>query len=119
MPRRRCDGGSVTAEFAAALPAVVLVLGLVGAVSVAGRAQVACQGAAFAAARVVARGEPEAVAEDIVSRAVPQAQVRVGAADGQLVTVTVGWAISGTPSGAGPLHLSCSASAVREIGVGG
>jgi len=53
----RSDGGGVTAEFAVALPAVGLVLGVcVWGVQLAG-AQVRLQDAAGIAARAVARGD--------------------------------------------------------------
>ena len=57
MPSRfRADGGSITAEFALALPAVIAVLALcLGGVQVAGQ-QLRLQDAAAAAARAEARG---------------------------------------------------------------
>ncbi|BDV31363.1 TadE family type IV pilus minor pilin [Microbacterium terricola] len=62
MRRRRLgdDRGSVVAEFAVALPAVVLVLALgAGALAASGR-QVRMQDAAADAARLAARGESDA-----------------------------------------------------------
>lgn len=54
----RRDGGMVTAELAVALPALVLVLGvLLGALAL-GADQVRCVDAASAAARSLARGDP-------------------------------------------------------------
>jgi hypothetical protein len=56
---RRCrgDAGTVTAEFAAALPAVVLVLACaLGAIELGGE-QLRLQGAAFDAARLLGRGD--------------------------------------------------------------
>jgi hypothetical protein len=54
--------GSVTAEFAAALPAVVLVLAFaIGAIGLGGE-QLRLQGAAFVAARLLGRGDPGALA---------------------------------------------------------
>lgn len=67
---RRGDRGSVTAEFAVALPAVMLVLVLgVSALSAAGR-QVRLQDAAADAARLVGRGEDPARAGSSVAAAV-------------------------------------------------
>lgn len=61
-PVQRCSGqgraarGSVTAEFAVLLPALVLLLAFVGAVATVGTAQVRAQHAAGIAAREEARG---------------------------------------------------------------
>jgi hypothetical protein len=56
----RDEGGSVTAEFAAVLPAVVLVLGCaLGAMQLAAE-QLRLQGADAAAARLLGRGDPGA-----------------------------------------------------------
>jgi Flp pilus assembly protein TadG len=77
MIRRRDDGGSVTAEFAVALPAVVLVLALgAGVLGACGR-QVRLQDAAADAARLVARDESEARAHAVVSAAVGGATATV------------------------------------------
>ncbi|RUQ86821.1 TadE family type IV pilus minor pilin [Labedella gwakjiensis] len=63
------ERGSITAEFAVVLPAVLLVLVLcVGSASVAVQ-RIAVQSAAAAAARAVARGEAGGSAEGAVSRA--------------------------------------------------
>jgi hypothetical protein len=54
------DAGTVTAEFAAALPAVALVLACAfGAIDLGGE-QLRLQGAAFDAARLLGRGDPGA-----------------------------------------------------------
>lgn len=79
MTRRRLgdDRGSVVAEFALALPAVVLVLLLgVGALA-AGAKQVRLQDAAADAARLLARGEGEDRARAVVVAAAPDAAVSV------------------------------------------
>ncbi|MDQ1547036.1 MAG: hypothetical protein QOH69_1940 [Actinomycetota bacterium] len=60
--RFRADAGAVTAEFAAAMPAVVLVLACaLGAIGLGGE-QLRLQGAAFDAARLLGRGDPGALA---------------------------------------------------------
>jgi len=85
--RRLGDGGSVVAEFAVALPAVVLVLLLgVGALGASAR-HVRLQDAAADAARLAARGEPAGRVAAIVADAAPGA---VGAIErrGELVCVT-------------------------------
>jgi hypothetical protein len=60
--RFRADGGAVTAEFAAAMPAVVLVLACaLGAIGLGGE-QLRLQGATFEAARLLGRGDGGALA---------------------------------------------------------
>lgn len=75
MSTRQGDRGSVTAEFAVALPAVVLVLALgAGVLGACGR-QVRLQDAVADAARLVARGETGAA--DVVAAAVAGATTTV------------------------------------------
>lgn len=65
----------MTAEFAASLPAVVLVLGLcLGSLQV-GAAHVRTQDAVADAVRTVARGDTVARAEELADRAIPGAQL--------------------------------------------
>lgn len=113
--RGRSDEGSVAAEFALALPAVVLVL---AALLSAGRvvlAQVQCQDAARAAARVAARGEsPDVVRATALAAAPDGSGVGVTASAGGVrveVATTVRWA------GAlgGELQARGSASAAVEV----
>lgn len=81
------DRGSVVAEFAVALPAVVLVLLLgAGALGSAAR-QVRLQDAAADAARLLARGESEARAFAVVVEVAAGAGARVGHT-GDLVCVS-------------------------------
>ena len=81
------DRGSVSAELALALPAVVLTLLLgVGALSAASR-QVSLQDAAADAARLLGRGEGADAAAGVVSAAVPGAGV-ASRSEGGLVCVT-------------------------------
>jgi hypothetical protein len=69
------ERGSVTAEFAAALPAVVLLLALaLGALSV-GSQSVRVQDAAGLAARALARGESLAAAAGLAGSLVPSAAI--------------------------------------------
>ncbi|GGM57125.1 TadE family type IV pilus minor pilin [Microbacterium saperdae] len=85
--RDTVERGSVAAELAVALPAVVLTLALgVGALGAAAR-QVALQDASADAARVLGRGESMAAAERIVSGAVPGAGLSSSRGD-DLVCVT-------------------------------
>ena len=76
----RCgrDRGSVTAEFAVALPAIVAVLAVVLSVVAAATAQLRCVDAARAGARAAARGESTAAAVSAAKAAAPAgATVRV------------------------------------------
>lgn len=71
------DAGSVTAEFAAALPAAVVVLALcLGGIQTVGQ-QVRLMDAAADAARLLARGDPPATARERVARAVGAASFTV------------------------------------------
>jgi Flp pilus assembly protein TadG len=76
---RRCadDRGSVAAEFAVAVPAVLLVIALGAAVLGACSRQVRLQDAAASAARLVARGESLDRAESIVARTTAGAHLSV------------------------------------------
>ena len=85
--RPGADEGAVVAEFAVALPAIVLVLVLgVGALAGAAR-QVRLQDAVADAARLSARGEADQRARDAVSAAVAGASVEI-APRGDLVCVS-------------------------------
>jgi len=89
MMRRRvgCDRGSVAAELALALPAVILTLLLgAGALGAASR-QVSLQDAAADAARLLGRGEGADAASGVVAAAVPGAGLS-SRSEGDLVCVT-------------------------------
>jgi Flp pilus assembly protein TadG len=98
------ETGSVTAEFAIALPAVIVVLGAcLGGLSLAGQ-YVRVQDAAAAAAREAGRGDTAAVA----TRLVPGASTAQWA-EGDLVCVRV----TGTGSlGMVPVPLSATSCAL-------
>lgn len=110
MRSRLGDRGSAAAEFAVAVPAVLIVLTLgIGALATAS-AQVRLQDAAADAARLVARGEDFARALGILSHAVPGASGTVGE-EGDLVCVT-----ASAPAPLLPVPLSarsCALSAGR------
>lgn len=105
-----------SAEFAVALPVVVvLVAGLLGALAVAVD-QLRCVDAAAAVARSAARGDPWSVSTDLARRVgPPDASVRVSTSD-QEVTVTVS-VDRGLGQGRwpGPITVSASATAAREV----
>ncbi|WNM24837.1 TadE/TadG family type IV pilus assembly protein [Demequina capsici] len=94
-PRRLGDRGSAAVELAAAMPAVVLLLGAVVSAGVWGAKQIAAQQAAGAAARAVvvdAAGQAEIAARDAVGPGVTVSVSQVGSR--ATVTVTVpcgGW----------------------------
>lgn len=62
------ESGSVSAEFALALPAVVLMLGLLLGLGMHGAAQISLEEGARAAARELARGEAQDDAAQTASR---------------------------------------------------
>ncbi|MEU1970900.1 TadE family type IV pilus minor pilin [Microbacterium sp. NPDC019599] len=100
------DRGSVVAEFAVALPAVLLVLLLGMGALAAGATHVRLQDAAADAARVVGRGEPAEAASRVVSAAVSGAAAVVDR-PGDLVCVT-----ATAPAGIASLTLSARSCAL-------
>lgn len=91
--RRTDERGSVSAELALALPAVVLTLLLgVGALGAASR-QVALQDASADAARLLGRGEGLGAAERVVRTAVAGARMS-SSPSGDLVCVTTSLEVS-------------------------
>lgn len=86
---RRSDRGGVTVEAALALPALVLVLGMMLWAVAAVTGQLRCVDAARSAARALARGESISAAITAAHRlAPPAADVRVDM-DGEFVRVDV------------------------------
>lgn len=77
MRRRWGDRGSVTAEFAVALPAVVLVIALGVSALGAGARQVRLQDAAADAARLLARGDDHGRAQGAVTAAADGATMSI------------------------------------------
>ena len=110
-PLERCrrspgDRGSVTAEFAVAMPAVLLVLALSLSATQVAATQLRLQDAAADAARALARGETVGVASSGVSAQVAGATLS-RSASGDLVCATV----SARPTGlAATFGLTVSAS---------
>ncbi|MGL4257146.1 MAG: TadE family type IV pilus minor pilin [Microbacterium sp.] len=81
------DRGSVVAEFAVALPAIVLVLLLGAGVLAAGGRQVRLQDAVADAARLAGRGEIDERVHDVLAAGAPGARGRIEVR-GDLVCVT-------------------------------
>ncbi|MEU6706543.1 TadE family type IV pilus minor pilin [Streptomyces wuyuanensis] len=113
---RRADRGSVTAEAAVAVPAlVVFTMALVWAL-MAASAQIQCVDAARAGARAAARSEPETAALSAArSAAPPGAKISLGR-DGDLWRVRVEAASPGP--GTPALTLTAEAVALAEDTVG-
>jgi Flp pilus assembly protein TadG len=85
----RRERGSVTAEAAVVLPAIVLVIAaLVGAITVV-TAQLRCQDGAREAARAAARSETPEVVAGLARRAAPDGSVVTVTSAGDQITVTV------------------------------
>lgn len=104
------DSGSVAAEFAVALPAVVLVLGVcLGGIGV-GSQQLRLQDAAAAAARGLGRGEPASDIASVVSR-MAEGAVLESWSSGGLVCARLLRAADG-PLGAGGMRLAAQSCAL-------
>ena len=116
-PDPRADRGTVTAEIAVALPAlVVLVMAAVTAVAVV-TAQLRCVDAAREAARAAARGEPPAAVRDVARRAAPSGAGVTLASTGDRVSVAVSTDVR-LLSGRGPsITVEGRAVAATEPGV--
>ncbi|GAA3817922.1 hypothetical protein CSO01_29760 [Cellulomonas soli] len=89
------DRGSVTAELAVALPAVVVLLLVVLGVVHASSVRWQCADGARAGARSAALGESDAVVVQTARRAAGGAASVEVVRDGEWVTVTVGRAVTG------------------------
>ena len=85
----------MTAEFAVALPAVLLLLALLLAGSAAGVTQLRLEEAARAGARALARGDDAAAVDVIVRRLAGNAAASAVASDGEWLSVTVSGRVPG------------------------
>jgi Flp pilus assembly protein TadG len=114
--RAGAEDGTVTAEAALVLPALVLALVAALGVAVAGAARVACVDAAGSAARSLARGDAPDRARALALAAAPGAAVDLGGA-GDRVVVVVSRQV-GLPGLLRGLRVTVSgrAAAVREPG---
>ncbi|MEV8150021.1 TadE family type IV pilus minor pilin [Arthrobacter sp. NPDC080073] len=112
LPER--DRGAVTAEFAVALPAVLLLLALLLAASAAGITQLRLEEAARAGARALARGDGHAAVDGIVRRLAGDAASAVVSEDGEWINVTVSSRVAGPLGSLIPWRLSATASARGE-----
>ena len=106
--------GAVTAEFAVAMPAVILLLGVLLSAAAAGISQLRAEEAARAAARSIARGGGADGASQEVSRvAGPEAAHSVEAGGG-IVTVRVTLPVPGPVAAAAGLTAGAAASLTLE-----
>lgn len=108
------DKGAVTAEFAVALPAVLLLLALLLAGSAAGITQLRVEEAARAGARALARGDGPSTVDGIVRLLAGDAASAAVAEDGEWITVTVSARVVGPLGSFIPWRLSATASARGE-----
>lgn len=108
------DRGAVTAEFAVALPAVLLLLALLLAGSAAGITQLRLEEAARAGARALARGEDAGAVEGIVRHLAGASASSSIVADGEWLSVTVSGRVSGPVGSIVPWTLSARAMARGE-----
>ncbi|HEX9088564.1 MAG TPA: TadE family type IV pilus minor pilin [Arthrobacter sp.] len=104
----------MTAEFAVALPAVLLLLALLLAGSAAGVTQLRLEEAARAGARALARGEDAGAVELIVRRLAGDSAASAVASDGEWLTVTVSGRVPGAVGSLLPWTLSARAWARGE-----
>ena len=103
----------MTAEFAIALPSLVLLIGVMLAVAGVGRAQLGCIDGARAGARLAARGESAARVAAAVMAASPQAAITLTRSGGE-VRVGVRASVRMPMTAAPPIWVACSAVAVDE-----
>ncbi|MDQ0078293.1 TadE family type IV pilus minor pilin [Arthrobacter oryzae] len=108
------DRGAVTAEFAVALPAVILLLALLLAGSAAGITQLRLEEAARAGARALARGEDAGAVDGIVRQLAGTSASSSIVADGEWLGVTVSGRVSGPVGSIVPWTLSARATARGE-----
>lgn len=104
----------MTAEFAVTLPAVVLLFALLLAGSAAGVTQLRIEEAARAGARALARGDADAVVENIVRNLAGEGSTTSIATEGEWLRVTVATRVSGPLGSIIPWTLTASASARSE-----
>ncbi|GAB3453611.1 hypothetical protein GCM10027570_32890 [Streptomonospora sediminis] len=114
--RSTVDRGGVTAETAAALPSLVLVLAVALTAIQAGAVQVACVDAARVGARALARGEPEPTARAAAVRTAPDPADIAMSETGGLARVTVTAPVPLGPLGNLPIEAEARAATPLEGG---
>ena len=116
--RRTGERGSVTAEFAVALPAVVVVLAFLLAGAAAGAAQLNLEKAAQAAVRQLGRGETAAAAARTVRSIAGEGAAVSADNSGGWVTVRVTASAPGPWPEFGGWTLAAEATGPAELGGG-
>ena len=106
--------GAVTAEFAVALPSVILLLALLLAGSAAGVTQLRIEEAARAGARALARGAAAGEVEGIVQRLAGETAGSELTLDGEWLGVTVSGRVPGAVGALIPWTLTASSWARSE-----
>lgn len=109
--------GAVTAEFAVAMPAVLLLLAMLLAGAAAGVTQLRLEEAARAGARALARGESATAVEGIVRTLAGASATAAVTADGEWLSVTVADQVGGPLGSTVPWTLTAVASTQREASV--
>ncbi len=112
--RQNCDRGSVTAETAIVMPAIVAVLAMLLAGAAAGSTQLQLEKAAQTAARQLARGETAAVAASAVRRIAGSGATLASGNAGGWITVRTTAAVPVPWAGAGGWTLAAEATAPAE-----
>ena len=108
------DQGAVTAEFAVALPAVLLLLAMLLAGAAAGITQLRVEEAARAGARALARGEGSATVAGIARRLAGDTATAAVSGQGEWLDVTVSARVGGPFGAVIPWTLTAKASARTE-----
>jgi hypothetical protein len=114
MTLARGQRGSVTAELAVALPALVLVIATVAGAGVVARAAVSCQDGAWTGARLLARDEPVARARSAAARVAPPGAEIGHLRSGDDVTVVVSAEVRLGVGEVGRVPVRCRATAPLE-----
>lgn len=109
------DRGAVTAEFAVALPAVLLLLAMLLAGAAAGITQLRIEEAARAGARALARGEGSTAVAGIARRLAGDSATASVSAQGEWMDVTVTARVGGPFGTVIPWTLTARASARTEM----
>lgn len=113
--KRRSSRGAVTAEFAVALPAVVLLLAFLLAGAAAGATQLRLEEGARGGARELARGGSAAGAAAVVRRLAGPSAVTALASDGGWLSVTVSDQVPGAVGSLVPWTLTARAWTRSEV----
>ncbi len=106
--------GAVTAEFAVALPAVLLLLALLLGGAAGGVTQLRLEEAAHAGARALARGEDPGAVESIVRMLAGTSATTSVAAEGEWLSVTVADRVGGPLGTTVPWTLTAKATTRSE-----